>query len=112
MGQHLTQALNRNDQHFSWLAYHRRKEHGLPGEEVELAQEAARAVDADDAFFASVVLDDGHVPDEDDEEIAARVAHAKQHFARFGRTPLSVRCQRVDLARAQFRERPVEVRGL
>jgi hypothetical protein len=66
----LAQPLAREADDGARLAHDRGQEHRLAGEQPELANEAARAMDGDEAAGA---LDDRHLPLEDHEEVTARV---------------------------------------
>src|SRR3954471_929731 len=58
------------------------EERGLPGEEAQLAEEAPRAVDGDQALVVAFPLDDGHLALQDDDEGVILGALAEQDLAR------------------------------
>jgi hypothetical protein len=92
------------------LAHDRGEEGGLADDEPELADEAARAVDADDALAVGAVgLDDRDPALEDDDELAVGVALAVEDVAGLRVAPDAERLQALDLLGIQPRIGAVEV---
>ena len=108
----LAQPLDRHDEHRARLDDLRREERGLPGQQAQLAEEAARPVHGDEARSGTVAVADRDLAGEHDEEVVAPVALAEQHLARLGPAPLAVARQRFDLPLSEPRERAVAVRRL
>lgn len=109
LGDKVAETLRRYNQNLARLAYHRSHEHCMPGQQVQLAQEPARAVHADNVLLRSVARDDRHLPREDHEEVATGIPFAKQHLARLRAAPTPMRRKSLDLRLAQPGERPVKV---
>ena len=80
------------------LRHDRRQEDRLPGEEIQLAEEAAGAVTDD---LVSGRVEDRHLPLLDRDERIGRVAHPKQHVTDAGRPPLTEVREPRDLRRRE-----------
>ena len=108
----LAQTLRADDEHLPRLAYDRRYEHSLTGDESELAEEATRAMHANDPLALFGLLHHGDLPRQDDEEAAIAVTLAVQDVAVVHPPALADARQGGDLLLAEAGERPVGVRGL
>ena len=97
------QALGGDLQHLTGVQRGRREERHLPGEQAELAEEAAGAVHPDDARIRPGTLDDGNSPGQHDDEVLLRAALDDQQLAPSGRAHLAVRRQQSDLIVGQAR---------
>ena len=112
LGDDLAQTLRADDEHLPRLAHDRRHEHGLTGDESELAEEAVRAMHADDPLALFGFLHDGDLSRQDDEEAAVAVALAVQDVALVDRPALADARQGGDLLLAEAGERAIGIRGL
>src|SRR5207253_2669662 len=101
----LTQTLGRDDEHLARLDDDCRVERRLPGEQVELAEKAARAVHADHPLLDAEVLDRSDEALEHDEEVVGRIALAEEDLVGMRPSPLAVACEQLDLHVAQAGER-------
>jgi hypothetical protein len=73
------ELADRDREHLARVQGHRGVVGALAGQQAELAEEPAAAVDGDDAFLGRPVpLDRRHLPGQDDEEVAVPVALGEQ----------------------------------
>src|SRR4029077_2797114 len=90
------------DEDLSRLGNDRRDEYRLAREEVELAEEAAGAVHADEALLVGPEpLDDLDLAGEDDDEVAGGVALAVEHLAGFCGPPEPIAAELLNLVVVQ-----------
>jgi hypothetical protein len=106
----LTQARTGNLQHLPRLDDARGQVNRLTGQQVQLAEKAALAVDSDRLLVrAACVLDDRHLARKDDEEVVARVAIGEQHLSGRDCAPHAVLFEGRDRLVAQPWERTLGV---
>src|SRR5215216_1538079 len=91
LGDYLLQPLASYGQHLSAFAHHSRQVHRLPGEHVQLAQEATREEGSYRPCVAREVVDHLHLALEDDYEVVVGVARPKQDIPdlRLPRLPIA-----------------------
>ena len=103
----VAQPLQRDDEHRARLAHDRREERGLPGEQVDLAEESPGPVHRQ--LTLAVVLDDRHQALEHHDEIGGRLSLPVEHLPRARAAPLPPCGEGGDLLVAEPREGPVEI---
>ena len=90
MGDEFAEPVGGYHQHLARLDRHGRVVGRLAGQQAELAEEAAPAVHADDAFLRCPAgFHHRHQPVQDHEEVAVPVALGEQDLVRPGRTALA-----------------------
>jgi hypothetical protein len=107
-----TQPAGRDLDHGAGVPDDGGERNGSSGEQVQLAEEAVRPVDGDDAILGAVVVDDRDDALLDDEEVAPLVPRAEEHVARPRLADPADRAQPAALLVVQPRERAVAVDGL
>src|SRR5215203_6208576 len=78
LGDYLLQPLAGYGQHLPGLAHHGREVHRLPGEHVQLAQEATREEGSYRSRLSGEVVDNLHLALKDDDEVVGGVARPEQ----------------------------------
>ena len=91
-GHQVPEPADGDREHLARVESHRGIVGALAGQQAQLAEETARAVDGDDAFGRRPVsLDGGHPPGQDDEEVAVPVALGEQDLPGLGAAARAVR---------------------
>lgn len=112
-GHQFPEPADRHREHLARVEGHRGIVGAPAGQQAELAEEPAAAVDGDDALlWRSVPFDRGHPSGQDDKEVAVPVAFTEQDLFRSGLMASALRGQRGDLRVAESRIRPLQIGGL
>ena len=113
LGQQVAHPAHRHGQHLAWLGDHGRVQRRLPGQQAELAQEAAGTMDGDQLLVrARERLDDSDLAGQDDEEIVPFVTVAEQHLSGLRAAPRAMSVEHADLLFTQARVGPDGVGSL
>src|SRR5918994_143907 len=103
LGDYLLQPLAGYGQHLPGLAHHGREVHRLPGEHVQLAQEATREEGSYRPRLSGEVVDNLHLALKDDDEVVGGVARPEQDVPDLRLPPLPVALEDRELVLPQRR---------
>src|SRR5215204_3627650 len=103
LGDYLLQPLAGNGQHLPGLAHHGREVHRLPGEHVQLTQEATREEGSYRSRLSGEVVDNLHLALKDDDEVVGGVARPEQDVPDLRLPRLPIALEDLDLVFPQRR---------
>src|SRR5918993_924531 len=103
LGDYLLQPLAGYGQHLPGLAHHGREVHRLPGEHVQLTQEATREEGSYPPRLSGEVVDNLHLALKDDDEIISSVACPEEDVPDLHLPPLPVATEDQELVFPQLR---------
>src|SRR5215204_2443546 len=103
LGDYLLQPLAGYGQHLPALAHNGREVHRLPGEHVQLAQEATREEGSYPPRLSGEVVDNLHLASKDDDEVVSGVARSEEDVPDLHLPPLPIALEDRELVFPQLR---------